>query len=123
MASTTDKKQNTVSRKYNAVVPSSVSVNKKISNYKGTYVPVTVNERIRRKCNREKRTADVKASIAAIRRHIREKCIELGTKYKRKAKYFLDMVYQGGVRLTKPANNPNHFNSFKAVKAYERREG
>ncbi|KAK1235910.1 hypothetical protein PQX77_000843 [Marasmius sp. AFHP31] len=122
MATTTNKKQDAISQKYNAVVPSSISVTKKISNYKGTYVPITVNEHIRRKHNRERRAAEVKATIAAIRRHIRDRCMELGTKYKRKPKYFLDMVYQGGVRLTKPANNPNHFNSFKAVKAYDRRQ-
>ncbi|KAJ8088989.1 hypothetical protein PM082_014236 [Marasmius tenuissimus] len=111
-----------VSKKYSAHIPSSSTLKVRTRNFKSTYVPVPLAEKLRRRRERSVRAASIRTSIAEIRQHIRDECHKLATTWKMKPQYFLDMVYQGGVRLTKPANNLNPFNAFKAVKAYERRE-
>ncbi|KAL0058196.1 hypothetical protein AAF712_015146 [Marasmius tenuissimus] len=111
-----------VSSKYNLAVPSSVNVKKGIKNYTSKYVPISTTECIRRARVRREQAAKIRSRIAEILRGVRQDCDKLGVKYRRKPQYFLDMVYQGGVRLTKQANEPNNFNAFKCMTAYERHE-
>ncbi|KAK1230273.1 hypothetical protein PQX77_006648 [Marasmius sp. AFHP31] len=94
-----------ISKKYSAAVPSASLLKKQTRNQESVYVPISTT-----KC------------IAKMRRYIHNKCTALATKYKRKQQYFLDMVYQGAVRLTKLKNKTNNFNAFKLVIAYERRQ-
>ncbi|KAK1222221.1 hypothetical protein PQX77_014937 [Marasmius sp. AFHP31] len=39
--------------------------------------------------------------------------------YRRKEQYFLDLMFQGGVRLSREQKNTNPFNAFKYVKAHD----
>ncbi|KAL0065632.1 hypothetical protein AAF712_007410 [Marasmius tenuissimus] len=112
-----------ISKKYEAAVPLSSLLKKQTRNFKTTYVPISTAERLRRSIKRRERSTNIRNAIAELQREIRDKCITLGQTYKMKSRYFLDMVYQGGVRLMKPANDTNPFNAFKSVKAYDRREG
>ncbi|KAL0057714.1 hypothetical protein AAF712_015629 [Marasmius tenuissimus] len=109
-------------QKYNTAVPAYMEIKRKTKGSKSRYVPMSPAERLRHRRERRTNAQNIQKAIAAIRAYIRDRCFKLGKKYKRKQRYFLDMVYQGGIRLTKPANNPNNFNMFKSVKAYERRE-
>ncbi|KAK1225162.1 hypothetical protein PQX77_011906 [Marasmius sp. AFHP31] len=111
-----------ISRKYSAAVLSAFLLKKQTRNQESVYVPISTTEHVRRSRDRKERAANIRSKIAKIRRYIRTKCTGLATKYKRKQTYFLDMVYQGGVRLTKPKNETNNFNAFKSVIAYERRQ-
>ncbi|KAJ8087271.1 hypothetical protein PM082_006101 [Marasmius tenuissimus] len=112
----------TLTKKYSLAAPAAADVQQRTQNYATTYVPVSTTEHIRRSRVRRERAADIRSRIADIRKHAHIECGLLSQKYKRKTRYFLDMVYQGGVRLTKPANETNNFNAFKSVTAYERRE-
>ncbi|KAK1216214.1 hypothetical protein PQX77_021166 [Marasmius sp. AFHP31] len=126
MAGTASKKKTAASKslgkKYSINIPSALILKNRTRNFKSTYVPVPITERLRRCRERRTRAAAIRQSITEICQYIRDQCHALATTWKMKPKYFLDMVYQGGVRLTKPANKLNPFNAFKAVIAHERRE-
>ncbi|KAJ8092021.1 hypothetical protein AAF712_009492 [Marasmius tenuissimus] len=115
-------KKDKISEKYSAAVPSAARTKQRTRNFKTVYVPVSTAERLCRSRERRERYDGMKKRVAKLRRYIRDECSALGKKYKRKQRYFMDMVYQGGVRLTKPMNELNDFNAFKSVTAYERRK-
>ncbi|KAL0058926.1 hypothetical protein AAF712_014369 [Marasmius tenuissimus] len=112
----------TLTQKYNTAVPSYTEIKKTTKATKSRYVPMSTAERLRRRRERRETAQKIQNAVVGIRNYVRDECLKLGKTYKRKQRYFLDMVYQGGVRLTKPANNPNDFNMFKSVIAHERRE-
>jgi hypothetical protein len=51
------------------------------------------------------------------------KATDLGKRFDKSTRYFLDMFFQGGAHLVNHQNKLNAFNAFKAEKAAERREG
>ncbi|KAJ7893178.1 hypothetical protein B0H14DRAFT_3427659 [Mycena olivaceomarginata] len=51
------------------------------------------------------------------------KAIELGERFDRKPRYFLDLFFQGGARMMNHHDKINPCNAFKSEKAAERREG
>ena len=51
------------------------------------------------------------------------KAVELGLKYDKKTRYFLDMFFQGGAHMVHHQEKTNPYNAFKAEKAAQRREG
>ncbi|KAL0063017.1 hypothetical protein AAF712_010148 [Marasmius tenuissimus] len=111
-----------ISKKYNVATPAASLLKKQTRNHRTVYVPISTTERVRRSRQRRERAVAIRSGIAGIRQYVRDKCSEMGKLYKKKDKYFMDMVYQGGVRLTKRKNDTNNFNAFKSVIAYERRE-
>ncbi|KAK1234284.1 hypothetical protein PQX77_002517, partial [Marasmius sp. AFHP31] len=44
---------------------------------------------------------------------------QMAGKYGRKVQYFLDLLFRGGVRLSKQQQRTNYFNTFKSVKAHD----
>ncbi|KAJ7190069.1 hypothetical protein GGX14DRAFT_580167 [Mycena pura] len=50
------------------------------------------------------------------------KATELGIKYDKKARYFLDIFFQGGVHMVNHQEKTNPYNAFKAEKAAQRRD-
>ncbi|KAJ7124576.1 hypothetical protein C8R43DRAFT_847321, partial [Mycena crocata] len=46
----------------------------------------------------------------------------LATRFDKKARYFLDMMFQGGARMVNHQEKVNPYNAFKAMKAAEMRE-
>ncbi|KAJ8092610.1 hypothetical protein PM082_006935 [Marasmius tenuissimus] len=109
---------NLLAAKYSSVVAPAACM-KKTRNKGQKRAPVTRAERERRRQNQKSRDITIKKRIAALRRHVRDECNTLAGEYDMKARYFLDMFFQGGVRLTKPVNKPNPFNAFKWVKSRE----
>jgi hypothetical protein len=51
------------------------------------------------------------------------KADELGKLYSKKPRYFLDMFFQGGVRMVNHRHKTNAYNTFKSLKATELSEG
>ncbi|KAL0566351.1 hypothetical protein V5O48_015659 [Marasmius crinis-equi] len=109
-------------RQYNIALPSSSFLKKKVRSTRPKAAPRTVIEILGARKRRRDRAEEIKARIAALRRHVRAECDKMGKELKMKRKYFEDMFYQGGVRLTKPRNGTSNYNAFLAVKAHERRE-
>ncbi|KAJ6455347.1 hypothetical protein C8R45DRAFT_1187918, partial [Mycena sanguinolenta] len=50
------------------------------------------------------------------------KAIELGKKYDKRPRYFLDIFFQGGARMVNHQEKVNPYNAFKAEKAAQRRD-
>ena len=51
------------------------------------------------------------------------KAVELGAKYDKRPRYFLDIFFQGGAHMVNHQEKTNPYNAFKAEKAAQRREG
>jgi hypothetical protein len=51
------------------------------------------------------------------------KADDLGKRFNKKPCYFMDLFFQGGVKLVMPRNKVNMFNAFKSLKAEELNEG
>ncbi|KAK1219018.1 hypothetical protein PQX77_018270 [Marasmius sp. AFHP31] len=106
-----------------AVLPPGASAHKRTRNAdaQSKRPPTTRLERQRRQQNRKLVLVEMRKKIAAMRRSVREECIQLGKLYNKKPRYFLDMFFQGGVRVSKPSKKPNPFNAFKSRKSKQRR--
>ncbi|KAK1217446.1 hypothetical protein PQX77_019911 [Marasmius sp. AFHP31] len=76
---------------------------------------------LRRKKAKETREAINKA-VKEWEKDTRELAASVAKKYNRKDRYFLDLLFQGGVRLSREQQNSNPFNAFKYVKAHDLRE-
>ncbi|KAL0057103.1 hypothetical protein AAF712_016271 [Marasmius tenuissimus] len=117
MAAPTTNKKPAISKsliqKYNTTVPIYTEIKRKTKGSKSCYVLISPAERLQRHRECRMNAQAIQKAIAAIRAYIRDECFKLGKKYKRKQWYFLDMVYQGSIQLTKPANSPNNFNMLK----------
>ncbi|KAJ6600156.1 hypothetical protein B0H10DRAFT_2322439 [Mycena sp. CBHHK59/15] len=50
------------------------------------------------------------------------KAVELGKRFDKRPRYFLDRFFQGGAHMVNHHEKPNAYNAFKAEKAAERRE-
>ncbi|KAJ7170391.1 hypothetical protein C8R43DRAFT_875920 [Mycena crocata] len=78
-----------------------------------------------RKVKNETRQTNQAAVDAAISKWFTETVAlaeELSLKHKHKAKYYLEMMFQGGAHMINQQGKPNAYNAFKAVKAAECRE-
>ncbi|KAK1218521.1 hypothetical protein PQX77_011587 [Marasmius sp. AFHP31] len=110
-----------VAAKYNVVVPAS-TMPKQRRTKRPKRPSMTCAERERRRNNRKSNYVKMKLRIGALRRYVQAECAQMGLDFDRKTRYFLDMFFQGGVRVSKPANEVNDFNAFKSNKAYELRK-
>ncbi|KAK1225153.1 hypothetical protein PQX77_011909 [Marasmius sp. AFHP31] len=110
-----------IAAKYNVVVPAS-TMPKSQRGKKPKRPAMTRAERERRRNNSKSNYVKMKLRIGALRRYVRAECAQMGLDFDRKPRYFLDMFFQGGVRVSKLANEVNDFNAFKSNKAYELRK-
>ncbi|KAL0567467.1 hypothetical protein V5O48_014520 [Marasmius crinis-equi] len=107
---------------YKGNPPSVAELKKQIKAKKPTNPPLTTLDCQKKSMSCRTRAAEIKDQIVAIRRFIRGECNRMSDDFNMEPRYFADMVYQGGARISKPLNEPNTFNAYKAVVSYERRE-
>ncbi|ESK87105.1 hypothetical protein Moror_11898 [Moniliophthora roreri MCA 2997] len=65
----------------------------------------------------------IKEAVAEWIKEIEAKAEALGEIFSRKPRYFLDLLYYNGVKLTKPQAKTNPWNAWKHFKAIELKEG
>ena len=51
------------------------------------------------------------------------KADDLGKRFNKKPRYFLDIIFQGGTKMVTHNNKTNAFNAFKSLKAMELNDG
>ncbi|KAL0564735.1 hypothetical protein V5O48_017306 [Marasmius crinis-equi] len=84
--------------------------------------PMTVAERLKHRETARMKAYEIRTRIANWRKKGRAMAEDMAETYRKKASYFMDMMYQGGVHLVKPRNKPNAYCAFKAKMVKERRE-
>ncbi|KAJ8082795.1 hypothetical protein PM082_008651 [Marasmius tenuissimus] len=110
------------SKKRYGIVKSLIDPRKRRPRPKPTPIPQALKI-IRRQKAQATRKA-INDIVAKWEQDTRKLAEQLAGKYGRKVRYFLDLLFQGGVRLTKQQQHTNDFNAFKCVKAHDlRNEG
>ncbi|KAK1216231.1 hypothetical protein PQX77_021145 [Marasmius sp. AFHP31] len=86
--------------------------------------PPTLTKEQRDALNEQRRenNESIKKDVEEWLVEVTKKADSLAAKYKRTRRYFLDMFFQGGVRLVRPRAQTNSYNAFKYVKAKRARE-
>ncbi|KAL0056558.1 hypothetical protein AAF712_016837, partial [Marasmius tenuissimus] len=121
MGRTVNIKKNTFAAKYNVVAPAS-STHKKNRATRAKHPGLTHAEREQRHIQHRADYVKIKLKIGALRRYVRAECAQMSIEYDKKSRYFLDMFFQGGVCVSKLANKPNGYNTFKSNKAHKLRK-
>ena len=86
------------------------------------HIPIPAEQRAQRsEINRERRE-EVYAGIAAWETYTLSKAEELGERFNKHPRYFLDLFYQATSRLTSRHEKPNGFNVYKCKQMSEMRE-
>ncbi|KAJ7041290.1 hypothetical protein C8F04DRAFT_947546 [Mycena alexandri] len=83
--------------------------------------PLTAAEKKEKKRLSEEQKEAMDEDIAQWHASTRAKAIELGQKYNKTERYFLDIFFQGGARMVHSQEKVNAYNAFKAEKAAELR--
>ncbi|KAK1233843.1 hypothetical protein PQX77_002982 [Marasmius sp. AFHP31] len=85
-------------------------------------VPVPEALRILRRQKAKETREGINKAVKQWENDTRALAASLAKTYRRKKRYFLDLMFQGGVRLSKEQENDNPFNAFKYIKAHDLRE-
>ena len=73
------------------------------------------------KCQENQRQID--DAVAEWYAYTLAKADDLGKRFNKKPRYFLDIFFQGGAKMVTHNNKTNAFNAFKSLKAIELNEG
>ncbi|KAJ6459685.1 hypothetical protein C8R45DRAFT_1109541 [Mycena sanguinolenta] len=84
--------------------------------------PLTAEEKKDKRLAREDLQERIDADVAEWFSYTNAKAVELGLKYDKKPRYFLDIFFQGGAHMVNHQEKTNPYNAFKAEKAAQRRE-
>jgi hypothetical protein len=90
---------------------------------KQIYIKLTAAQKKANHFKAQQRRQNIRSDVAEWMVDIREKAEQLGDKYQLSTRYFLNMFFQNGLRLTKPQAVTNSFNAWKSEKALELKEG
>ncbi|KAJ7792182.1 hypothetical protein B0H14DRAFT_2244329, partial [Mycena olivaceomarginata] len=85
-------------------------------------VPLSTEERTRKREEREERRDQQDQAVLEWVSETFAKADELATRFKRTQRYFLDVLFQGGVHMINHQDEVNPYNAWKTVKAAESRE-
>ncbi|KAJ6449009.1 hypothetical protein C8R45DRAFT_1084351 [Mycena sanguinolenta] len=84
--------------------------------------PLTAEQKREKRAERAETQANIDRDVAEWFLFTEAKAIELGQKYDKKPRYFLDIFFQGGAHMVNRQEKINPYNAFKAEKAAQRRE-
>jgi hypothetical protein len=60
---------------------------------------------------------------AEVQSYIKNKAVDLGKRFDKQPRYFLDIFYQAGARMVHAQEKTNPYNAFKSEKAAQARDG
>ncbi|KAJ6456853.1 hypothetical protein C8R45DRAFT_844596 [Mycena sanguinolenta] len=84
--------------------------------------PLTAEQKKEKRDEREDLQQRIDTDVAEWFSYTNAKAIELGAKYDKRPRYFLDIFFQGGAHMVNHQEKTNPYNDFKAEKAAQRRE-
>ncbi|KAJ7778072.1 hypothetical protein B0H14DRAFT_2401345 [Mycena olivaceomarginata] len=84
--------------------------------------PLTAEQKKEKHDERAELQHRIDTDVAKWFSYTNAKAAELGTKYDKKPRYFLDIFFQGGARMVNHQDKTNPWNAFTAEKAAQRRE-
>ncbi|KAJ6605049.1 hypothetical protein B0H10DRAFT_1743191, partial [Mycena sp. CBHHK59/15] len=89
---------------------------------KTTRAPLTAEERKRKRETSEKTQGEMDDAVREWVTETHKKAEELALRFDEKARYFLDVIFQGGAHMVNHHEKVNAYNAFKSEKAAELRE-
>lgn len=90
---------------------------------KHTSIPIPTHQRKEKLAARQERQRQIDDAVSEWYSYTLAKADELGKLFNKKPRYFLDMFFQGGVRMVNHRHKTNAYNAFKSLKAAELTEG
>ncbi|KAJ6531520.1 hypothetical protein DFH09DRAFT_1284851 [Mycena vulgaris] len=84
--------------------------------------PVPALQLKQKRVDREKKQGDIDDAVGEWRDFTFAKAEELAARFDMKARYFLDIFFQGGAHMINHQQKPNPYNAYKAERAAENRE-
>jgi hypothetical protein len=85
-------------------------------------VRLTESQRKERSARSHKRRAEIEDAVGEWKAYTFTLATELGRRFNKKPRYFLDLFFQGGVHLVTKQGKVNAHNAFLAMKAQELRQ-
>lgn len=81
--------------------------------------PVPAEQRKEQKERHDQRQQEIDTAVAEWFSYTLGKAEELGQRFNKKPRYFMDLFFQGGVRMVQQRSKTNAYNAFKSTKAGE----
>lgn len=86
-------------------------------------IPIPSHQRKKNLAARQERQRKIDDAVSEWYSYTLAKADELGKLFNKKPRYFLDMFFQGGVKMVNHRHKTNAYNAFKSLKATELSEG
>ncbi|KAJ7938868.1 hypothetical protein B0H13DRAFT_1587365 [Mycena leptocephala] len=84
--------------------------------------PLTAAEKKEKREASKENQEQIDAAVAEFFSYAQAKAVDLGKRFDKQPRYFLDLFFQGGAHMVNHHEKINAFNAFKSEKAAERRE-
>jgi len=85
--------------------------------------PIPNHQRKEKLAKRQENQRQIDEAVAEWYAYTLAKADDLGKRFNKKPRYFLDIFFQGGAKMVTHNNKTNAFNAFKSLKAIELNEG
>jgi hypothetical protein len=85
--------------------------------------PIPNQQRKANLAKRQENQRQIDDAVAEWYAYTLAKADDLGKRFNKKPRYFLDIFFQGGARMITHNNKTNAFNAFKSLKAIELNDG
>lgn len=113
-----------------AIMPPTLSTLKNVSaprrrepSQKKPSIPIPTHQRKEKIAARQERQRQIDDAVGEWFSYTLAKADELGKRFDKKPRYFLDMFFQGGVKMVNHRHKTNAYNAYKSLKAAELSEG
>lgn len=81
--------------------------------------PIPSHQQKEKLAERQKRQEQIDEAVSEWYTYTLAKADELGERFDKKPRYFLDIFFQGGAKMVTHRSNTNAYNTFKSLKATE----
>jgi hypothetical protein len=81
--------------------------------------PIPSHQQKEKVAERQKRQKEIDEAVSEWYTYTLAKADELGNRFDKKPRYFLDIFFQGGAKMVTHHSNTNAYNAFKSLKATE----
>jgi hypothetical protein len=85
--------------------------------------PIPNHQRKENLAKRQENQRQIDEAVAEWYSYTLAKADDLGNRFNKKPRYFLDIFFQGGAKMVNHNKKTNTFNAFKSLKATELNEG
>jgi hypothetical protein len=85
--------------------------------------PIPTQQRKEKLAERQERQRQIDDAVSEWYSYTLAKADELGKRFDKKPRYFLDIFFQGGAKMVNHHHKTNAYNAFKSIKAAELNDG